>query len=279
MNSVSSLITAPNLSQSNRQMKIYIRLQIIFILSIFCLQLLLDNSNDLNLQKQFIPFNRTLGFNHIYIIHLKNRIDRRERLEEISSYLGLDFDYFPAISKNDKQILSRYGSADMNLQQKACYLSHYFLYKQIIDKGYNSVLILEDDADFELNITAVIADIYRDLPASWDMLYLGHCFEGIGELVGKSSPVHRLHKSMFPMCTHAYAVSYSGVRKLIDLIDPVIPRGTVDYSISVVIEEKNVSSYSIHPQLIVQWKDHSDISGSLDLFFNLLNSTSRFLGY
>ncbi|CAG8831619.1 5595_t:CDS:2, partial [Gigaspora margarita] len=205
--------------------------------------------------------------------------NRRERLEEISSYLGLDFDYFPAISKNDENILRRYGSADMGPSQKACYLSHHFIHKQIINKGYNSVLILEDDVDFEFNITAVMADIHRDLPASWDMLYLGHCFEGFGEQVGKSSSLHKLYKSVAPMCTHAYAVSYSGVRKLMDLTDPVTPRGTVDYSIAVVIEEKKVSSYSVHPQLIVQWKDHSDISGSQALSFNLLNSTLRLLGY
>ncbi|CAG8772288.1 12200_t:CDS:1, partial [Dentiscutata heterogama] len=159
------------------------------------------------------------------------------------SYLDLDFDYFSAISKNDEQILRKYGSADMNPSQKACYLSHYSIYKEIIDKGYNNALILEDDVDFELNITAIMTDIHRDLPASWEMLYIGHCFEGVGEQVGKSSSVHRLYKSLVPLCTHAYAVSYSGARKLIELVDPVIPRGTIDYSLSVVIKDRKVNSF------------------------------------
>ncbi|CAG8611654.1 12063_t:CDS:1, partial [Racocetra fulgida] len=201
---------------------------------------------------------------------------------EMASYLGLDFDYFSAISKHDEYILSKYGSADMDLSQKACYLSHYLIYKEIIDKGYNSALILEDDVDFELNITAIMTDIHHDLPPSWETLYIGSCFESMGEQVGKSSSVHRLYKSVAPMCMHAYAVSYSGAQKLIELLDPVVPRGTVDYSLSVVIGEGKVSSYSVHPQPIVQRKsvdNPSDIPKSQLLSFNLLNSTSRFLGH
>ncbi|CAG8674541.1 10116_t:CDS:1 [Dentiscutata erythropus] len=253
----------------------------LFYLS-FWLRLLFNYLEDLNLQKVVGFSDRTLGFDHIYIVHLDYRTDRRERLDEIASYHGLDFDYFSAITKDDEQILRKYGSADMNPSQKACYLSHYSIYELIIDKGFNSVLILEDDVDFELDITATVADIHRDLPASWEMLYVGHCFEGVGEQVGNSFSVHKLYKSVAPMCTHAYAISYSGAIKLIELLDPVTPRGTVDYSLKVVIGEGKISSYSVHPQLIVQQgtaNNPSDIPNSQPLSFNLLNSTLHFLGH
>ncbi|KAF0548460.1 procollagen galactosyltransferase 1 [Gigaspora margarita] len=280
LNSDYSLINMLKPITKRCAIKIYISFLIILLISLsLCLRLLFNHSEDLNLQKESKPSNRTLGFDRIFVVHLDRRTDRRERLNEIASYHGLEFDYISAITKDDEQILRKYGSADMSPSQKACYLSHYFIYKQIIDRGYNSVLILEDDADFELNITAAMADIHRDLPASWEMLYVGHCFEGVGGQVGKGSQVHRLHKSVFPMCTHAYAVSHSGARKLINLIDPLIPRGTVDYSIAVIIKEGKIASYSVHPQLIVQWGDPSDIPNSQALTFHLLNSTLHFLGY
>ncbi|CAG8708720.1 25188_t:CDS:1, partial [Dentiscutata erythropus] len=206
----------------------------------------------------------------------------RERLDKIASYLGLDFDYFSAISKNDEQILRKYGTAFMTPSQKACYLSHYFIYKEIIYKGYNNALILEDDADFELNITAIMTDIHRDLPASWETLYIGHCFEPVGEQVGRSSSVHRLYKSVVPMCLHAYAVSYSGACKLIELLDPVIPLGPVDFSVSLVVNDRKVNSFSVHPPTISQWKapdNTSDIPASKIISFSLLNSTLHFLGH
>ncbi|CAG8717446.1 16336_t:CDS:1, partial [Racocetra fulgida] len=234
------------------------------------------------LRNQFIPSNRTLGFDRIYVVHLDYRTDRRERLDKIASYHGLDFVYFSAFTKNDEQILKKYGSADMRPSQKACYLSHYFIYKLIIEEEYNNILILEDDADLELNITATMTDIHRDLPASWDLLYVGHCFESVGEEVGNSSSVHKLYKSVAPMCTHGYAVSNLGARKLVKLLDPVIPRGTIDYSLTVVIKENNLSSYSVHPPVIAQWNaanNPSDIENSQRYSFSLLNSTLAFLGY
>ncbi|CAG8592405.1 7740_t:CDS:2, partial [Racocetra fulgida] len=208
-----------------------------------------------NLQKEFRPINRTLGFDHIYVIHLDYRTDRFARLNEISSYLGLDFDYFPAVSKYDEQFLRRFGTADMDFSQKACFLSHYLVYNQIIDKGYNSTLILEDDVDFELNITAIMNDIHHDLPSSWETLFVGTCQEReflVGERVGKSSSLHKLYTALSTMCMHAYAVSYSGVRKIVELLDPVTPYAT---------------------------DNPSDIPGSWETFHNLYNSTLRFLGH
>ncbi|CAG8791240.1 8886_t:CDS:1, partial [Racocetra fulgida] len=103
-----------------------------------------------------------------------------------------------------------------------------------------------------LNITAIMTDIHHDLPPSWEMLYIGSCFEFMGEQVGKSSSVHRLYKSVAPMCLHAYTVSYSGAQKLLELLDPEVPFGAVDSSLSVVVRDRKVSSYSVHPQPIVQ---------------------------
>ncbi|RIB18049.1 glycosyltransferase family 25 protein [Gigaspora rosea] len=271
--------------QSRCMIKIFITISItILFYFIFLFRPLLDyySYKELNLQNQTKSLDRTLGFDHIYVVNLDYRTDRSKRLDDIASYLGLDFEYFSAISKDDVQILNRYGSADMSPSAKACYLSHHYIHKLMVAENYNNALILEDDADFELNITDIMTDIHRDLPTSWEMLYVGHCYEGVGEKVGKSSSVHRLYKSVSPMCSHAYAISYSAARKLIELLDPVIPRGTFDYSLKVLIDEGKISSYSVHPQPIVQWTatdNPSDISQSIPLSFSLLNSTSLFLGY
>ncbi|CAG8651738.1 4087_t:CDS:1, partial [Scutellospora calospora] len=200
----------------------------------------------------------------------------REKFDNIASYFDLEFDYFSAISKYNRHILRKFGTADMDFAQKAVFISHYSIYKIMIDKGYNNVLILEDDVDFELNITAIMTDIHRDLPASWDVLYVGHCYESVGEQISKNSFVHKLYKSVDPLCTHAYAVSHSGVHKLVKFIDPVKPYGTIDHSLSALVREGNISSYSVHPQPIVQWKsadNPSDIPKSWGASFNIFNST------
>ncbi|CAG8811223.1 24552_t:CDS:1 [Gigaspora margarita] len=197
------------------------------------------------------------------------------------SYFNLDVEYFEAVSKDDK-ILNKFTNANskMTAGQRACYVSHYLIYQSIIEKGFNNALILEDDVDFDTNITDIMADIYQNLPEPWDTLHVGHCYEMIGQPVGSSSFPNKLYQSVKPQCAHAYAVSNSGAHKLLKLIDPIKPIIPVDYKISLIIRSKNIISYSIHPQPIIQWKEGnpSNVAQTSNYPFSLTNSTMNLLG-
>ncbi|CAG8691234.1 18966_t:CDS:1 [Racocetra fulgida] len=197
------------------------------------------------------------------------------------SYLNLDVEYFDAISKFNK-ILNRFTNENgkLTVGQRACYITHYLIYNQIIDEGLNNVLILEDDVDFETNITDIMTDIHRNLPKSWDTLHLGHCYEVKGKLVGNSSFPNKLYEAMFPQCTHAYAISNSGAHKMLQAIDPMNPRGPIDYEISLQTKYKRITSYSVHPQPIIQSKidNPSDVAVTSNYPFELTNSTMVLLG-
>lgn len=224
--------------------------------------------------------NRTLGFEHIYVINLAYRLDRRARMDAIANSLNLDFDFFPGVSSEDVDILKEY---DFNIapNHKTCYVSHYRVYESIVQNGYGSALILEDDVDFETNTSSIMREIYRVLPTDWEMFYPGHCtWEGEGEQVGNTTG-YELFKSTGPFCTHAYAVTLSAAEKLIkELTHPWLP---IDMQLIETIKTKNVSSYSLEPSLIVQWKskdDPSDVSPGADQWtFPLRNSTLHSLGY
>ncbi|CAG8737636.1 35421_t:CDS:1, partial [Racocetra persica] len=234
-----------------------------------------------NTLKEIKPSNRTLGFEHIYVIHLNYREDRREKMDKLVSYLNLDVEYFDAVSKFDK-ILQKYANenGEVTVGQRACYVTHYLVYHTVIDKGFNNVLILEDDVDFESNITDIMTDIHRNLPESWDTLFLGHCYETRGQLVGNSSFPNQLYKSMQPQCAHAYGISKSGASKILEAIDPMNPRGPIDYEIALQVENEGIISYSVHPQPIIQCKidNPSDVALTSYYPFVLTNSTMALLG-
>ncbi|CAG8559710.1 12070_t:CDS:1 [Acaulospora colombiana] len=199
-------------------------------------------------------------------------------MEAVANALNLDFDFFEAISKDDYKTLNEYES-DLAPPQKACYVSHYKVW-QLVAQRNSSALILEDDVDFEMNISSVMLEILRILPADWEMLYLGHCSqEDFGEPLGESSGF-KLFKSTRPSCTHAYAVSSSGAAKLLELL--VNPKMPVDVELVFNIEPGKIISYSIEPPLIAQWKspdNPSDISpGAMDEMQHLQNSTLHYLG-
>ena len=89
---------------------------------------------------------RKLGFDKIYVINLARRRDRRERIEAALSDLGLHyeiFDAFDAKKINDSYIhslgialipnyLDPYNQRPLNFGEIGCFLSHYFIWQDVI---------------------------------------------------------------------------------------------------------------------------------------------------
>ncbi|CAG8714295.1 4805_t:CDS:1 [Racocetra fulgida] len=168
-------------------------------------------------------------------------------------------------------------------------LSHYYIYESIVKNGYNRSLILEDDVDMELDIFDIMSGIHRNLPNDWEILYLGHCHEWIEDTKILDNELfanhNKLHTAVHPQCTHAYAITASAAKKLLEILD--IEHTKVDKAIDVelanLIRHKKLIAYGVHPQIIAQWKDKNDISDTIpdfvDQTYYLTNSTLEFLGY
>ena len=105
----------------------------------------------------------------------------------------------------------------------ATFYSHMSLLRRIADAPYanHTALIMEDDVDIEFSITRRLARIFGSgaIPHDWDMLYLGHC-PSENPLGGEShsptvSGAPEIRPSWDPYCTHAYAVSRDGARRML----------------------------------------------------------------
>ncbi|CAG8809853.1 3759_t:CDS:1, partial [Racocetra fulgida] len=141
-----------------------------------------------------------------------------------------------------------------------CYLSHYEIFESIIENGYEIALIFEDDVDMERNFTDIMTEALHNVPDDWDLLYLGHCGEQKGEYIETNLTVHALHKSLFAQCLHGYAVSAKGTKKLIEKLNIDKPENHVDVDISNLVVAGEITSYSIHPQIVVQFNGVNDLS-------------------
>ncbi|KXN83351.1 hypothetical protein AN958_01546 [Leucoagaricus sp. SymC.cos] len=170
----------------------------------------------------------------------------------------------------------------------ACWYSHISVIHNIannkepdLDSAY---IILEDDIDMEKDIAQQLKVLWVSLPRDWDMVFLGHCWADEKKYPAlpimypepahagsnnKDSPhnttrrINRLHPSNMPKCTHAYAVSKRGARRLLAYLryPPFAYSRAVDQAISWLIETGKIKSYTVVPSLIIQTKeDNSDIS-------------------
>ncbi|XP_063397167.1 glycosyltransferase 25 family member-like [Mytilus trossulus] len=148
----------------------------------------------------------TMMFDKIYIVHLKRRIERRQRLEKAADEMRLDFTYFHAVD-----------GRNMTYGEIGCVLSHYYVLEDMIVKNYQRVLILEDDAQFvpmfRKQLSRSFADIEEFVP-DWDLLFLGR--KPMNETADKY--VDGTHFAMWPDFSYwalAYAITRKGAKKIL----------------------------------------------------------------
>lgn len=109
-------------------------------------------------------------FDRVYVINLPDRTDRRREMTAQLERIGLADDplvqFFPAVRPADP---GEFGS----LGERGCFLSHLGALKDAVEKGYRSILILEDDVDWTPAALARNArlDALRDI--DWGFLHGG----------------------------------------------------------------------------------------------------------
>lgn len=116
----------------------------------------------------------------VYVINLNSD---KEKLKSVSKELESQhilFERFEAIDgakvKNDSR-LSEFCNNYCAYGMKGCALSHMSIWKEALQKNYESIAVFEDDIIFnkEFNITLQLS--YYDIPSDFDIIYLGSTFD------------------------------------------------------------------------------------------------------
>ncbi|RUS27345.1 glycosyltransferase family 25-domain-containing protein [Jimgerdemannia flammicorona] len=194
--------------------------------------------------------NGPMGFDHIYVINLPHRDDRRIRMKAIADYLGVTFTFVDGVYTNDTEVemyTEKYG-ANSTAPQVACWRSHMNVYDVMIKNDDQSALILEDDIDAEANIERRVNEMRPHLPKDWDAWFLGHCHgkEWRGKVLGHPN----LHVAVQPQCTHAYAVSRKGARKFLNVLAEI--DRAIDKTIRNKYREGQLKIFSVQPPITGQ---------------------------
>jgi len=140
--------------------------------------------------------------------------------------------------------------AGWNKGQLGCAMSNLLVQKEILHRKLSNALILEDDALLIDSNLEYFVDSIKELPKSWELFYLGYrdskyfanrITRALLRIHYKLSPVviqnkasnvkgkyflaenfsKHLYKPGIYMGTHAYALSYNGAKKIVDLDSPL----------------------------------------------------------
>ncbi|KAG9104423.1 hypothetical protein FRC06_002658 [Ceratobasidium sp. 370] len=140
--------------------------------------------------------------------------------------------------------------------QVSCWYSHYEVLLKIARGEDEVAIILEDDIDMEWDLERRLRQMWPHLPKDWDVVMLGHCFSD----ENSKPPVHgtpHLHPSTHVLCTHAYAVSRTGARRMIRYLrTPLFAFSRpIDHAFQHFNWHKILNVYSIEPAVVIQTKD------------------------
>ncbi|KAG9097532.1 hypothetical protein FRC06_007459 [Ceratobasidium sp. 370] len=151
----------------------------------------------------------------------------------------------------------------ISLGAVSCWYSHYQVMRSIADGPDDTVIVLEDDVDMEFDLEKRLRDMWPALPKDWDIVMLGHC-QSHEWSKPKLKHAPALHRSTHTMCTHAYAISKQGARKMVRFLrsDLFAYSRPIDHTFIHLNYHDLTINFSILPTVVLQTKDNpSDVEG------------------
>ncbi|CAH1780733.1 unnamed protein product [Owenia fusiformis] len=228
-----------------------------------------------------LPPKDKAGFSQIYMINLLRRPERRERMLKSLEELRLQAKIFDAVDGkqlNDTYLFNLgvemlpeyrdpYSGRSMTLGEIGCFLSHYFIWEEIVKEGYETVLVLEDDVRFDRGFRRRLDSVMDEVKRSQvgaELIYIGRKALKYKE----ESFLEESDQLVWPHYTYwtlAYIITQSGAKKLLDQkplgkmvpVDEYLPimfdKHTMD-EWKLAFEPRNLVSLSVYPLLVYPMK-------------------------
>ena len=110
-------------------------------------------------------------FDRIFVLTIPSFTDRIENMKQRLE--GVDYEFFYGTYGGDLDVTPyREAGSRLTRGQLSCALSHYNIYKKIVEEDIQNALILEDDCIFTENINR-IEEYAEQLPDEYSVFYLG----------------------------------------------------------------------------------------------------------
>lgn len=215
-------------------------------------------------------------FDQVYLINLKRRPDRLNNFMEhynASDMSQIQFVKFEAIDGSQLNIervpLSELARAELKEIENTgfrskhyqltkgaigCYLSHVKIWEDIMQKGYNIALILEDDAKVPSDILDKINRSIVDIPVDWDIVLLGY-------LCNKCVSYNNYKKVERFMLTHSYLITRTGIDKILQTKSLFPITQQIDSYMSELSSVLNI--YTVDSKIVRQFNSRTDIQAPL----------------
>jgi len=196
---------------------------------------------------------------HIYIVHYSPLIERKNYLlNKFKESNITNYTFYEKYNRNEtsKEVMSQYFKLDNLTPAQICItIAHIEIYKEIMEKGYERCLILEDDARLCDNFFDKLRVYYNAIPADFDLALIN---DGC-----------KLHASTIHPSTIWYLIpatrtccAYIITRKCCSILIPsIIPFNyAIDAELNQQIIKHNLKVYWAEPTIVSDGSEHTYVA-------------------
>uniref|UniRef100_A0A671WZ29 Cerebral endothelial cell adhesion molecule n=1 Tax=Sparus aurata TaxID=8175 RepID=A0A671WZ29_SPAAU len=202
-----------------------------------------------------------LNFVHIYLVNLRRRPDRRDRMLFSLNELEIDVKVVDAVDGNalnssDIKVLGvdllpgyydPFSGRTLTKGEVGCFLSHFFIWKEMVDQQMDKALVFEDDVRFQANFKRRVLRLMEEVEQAeldWDLIYLGR--KQVNP--GNEEPVENVRNLVmadYSYWTLSYAISQQGAQKLLNA-EPLSKMLPVDEFLPIMYDKHPKYAYKSH---------------------------------
>ncbi|XP_071656255.1 procollagen galactosyltransferase 2-like isoform X2 [Patagioenas fasciata] len=194
-----------------------------------------------------------MGFDEIFMINLKRRKDRRDRVlrtlyeQEIAVKIAEAVDG-KALNTSQLKALSidmlpgyrdPCSSRPLTRGEIGCFLSHCCIWEEVVNRELEKTLVIEDE--FKRKLMKLMDDI-EQAQLDWELIYIGRKRMQVQEPEKAVPNVMNLVEADYSYWTLGYAISFQGVQKLIGA-EPFGKMLPVDEFLPVMYNKHPVAKY------------------------------------
>ncbi|XP_050962279.1 procollagen galactosyltransferase 1 [Labeo rohita] len=200
-----------------------------------------------------------MGFDEVFMINLKRRTDRRERMLRALREQEIDCKIIAAVdgkAMNVSEIHAMgihmlpgysdpYHGRPLTKGELGCFLSHYNIWKEIVDRGLKTSLVLEDDLRFEIFFKRRLQNLMHEVESKdldWDLIYIGRKRMQVDRPEKAVPNIRNLVEADYSYWTLGYMMSLQGAQKLLKA-EPLTKMLPVDEFLPVMFNKHPVSDY------------------------------------
>uniref|UniRef100_A0A3Q1JHS1 procollagen galactosyltransferase n=1 Tax=Anabas testudineus TaxID=64144 RepID=A0A3Q1JHS1_ANATE len=200
-----------------------------------------------------------MGFDEVFMINLERRTDRRERMlralyeQEIACKVIAAVDG-KAMNVSEVHTMGihmlpgysdPYHGRPLTKGELGCFLSHYNTWKEIVERGLPTSLVIEDDLRFEVFFKRRLMNLMSEVEdegLDWDLIYIGRKRMQVDHPEKAVPNVHNLVEADYSYWTLGYMISLQGANKLLkaEPLKKILP---VDEFLPIMYNKHPVSDY------------------------------------